>query len=63
MEKFLSNLGVSEGIIQTIKWWSPLLGGIALIVAIIIVVMIIKHRKNKYFYQLIYHKLNPLLRR
>lgn len=47
MGNFLLNLGVSEGIIQTIKWWSPALGGIVAIIAIVIVVRIIERKKNK----------------
>ena len=47
MEKFLLNLGVSEGIIKTIQWWSPALGGIVAIAAIVIVVKIIERKKNK----------------
>ncbi|MBU3091218.1 hypothetical protein KPL35_03925 [Clostridium sp. CF011] len=47
MENFLLNLGVSKGIIQTIQWWSPALEGIVVIIAIVIVVGIIKHKKNK----------------
>ncbi|MBW9150080.1 hypothetical protein K2F40_14045 [Clostridium sp. CM028] len=47
MENFLLNLGVSEGIIKTIQWWSPAFEGIGVIIAIVIVVRIIKHKKNK----------------
>ena len=47
MGNFLLNLGVSEGIIQTIKWWSPVIGGIVAIIAIVIVVRIIESKKNK----------------
>ncbi|MBU3217541.1 hypothetical protein LL033_21890 [Clostridium estertheticum] len=47
MENLLLNLGVSKGIIKTIEWWSPTLEGIVVIIAIVIVVRIIKRKKNK----------------
>ncbi|MBX4264951.1 hypothetical protein [Clostridium estertheticum] len=47
MENLLLNLGVSKGIVETIKWWSPTLTGIVVIIAIVIVVRIIKRKKNK----------------
>lgn len=45
MEKFLENQGLSEGIIETIKWWLPYLG-IAMVILLIFVITMLIRRHN-----------------
>ncbi|MGG0337186.1 hypothetical protein [Priestia aryabhattai] len=47
MEKFLENQGLSEGIIETIKWWLPYLGFATAILAVIVITMIVRRRKSQ----------------
>lgn len=44
MEKFLEKQGLSEGIIETIKWWLPYLGIAGVILLIIVITIIIRRR-------------------
>jgi len=45
MENFLENQGLSEGIIETIKWWMPYFG-IAGVMLLVIVITMFIHRRN-----------------
>ncbi|MED4046805.1 hypothetical protein P4640_27805 [Priestia aryabhattai] len=45
MENFLENQGLSEGIIETIKWWLPYFG-IAGVMLLVIVITMFIHRRN-----------------
>ncbi|MEB2294587.1 hypothetical protein [Priestia megaterium] len=45
MEKFLENQGLSEGIIETIKWWLPYLG-IAMVILLVFVITMLIRRHN-----------------
>lgn len=46
MKDFLMKLGLSEGIAETILWWLPCLEVFAVIIAVVIIVKVIKKRRN-----------------
>lgn len=45
MTEFLMGFGLSEGIIETIKWWIPYLSFIMIIIIVTILFKVIRKRK------------------
>jgi len=47
MNEFLTKLGLSEGIIETIKWWLPYIGYLTIFILIVVIAKsLIKKKKG-----------------
>lgn len=46
MTEFLTSMGLSKGIVETIKWWIPYLSFIMIIIILTVLIRVIRKKKK-----------------